>query len=125
MTAATVGTGTMFDNDGKSVNVDLKYTVVAKQVVYADGFLGISVEGGDSGKSIALTIDQRAYQFTVPHSLNVKKGNTVYITVANVTGHTPNDNAYTLSSGAGNVALFHAEEDQDSNDVVTGILLPR
>lgn len=120
----TTGEDTCLDNDGKSIDVDLSYTVLANQVAYIEGFLGITGRSGDSGDMIALNIDQRAYQFTVPSTLSVSKGDTVYVTVADLTGHTPDDTAYTTSSGAGNVALFKALEDKDANNVVRGILLP-
>jgi hypothetical protein len=119
------GDSTYFDNDGKSVNVDLLYTTDALAVAYVDGFLGIAATGGASGDTIALNIDRRAYQFTVPTTLDVSKGDTVYIILANVDiDHQPPDDAYTTSAGAGNKALFKAIEDKDDNDVVVGILLP-
>jgi plastocyanin len=119
------GENTYFDNDGKAVNVTLSYETEALAVAYVDGFLGITATSGESGDEIALTIDRRAYQFTVPASLDVSKGDTVYIILANVDiDHEPPDDAYTTTSGAGRKALFKAIEDKDSNNVVVGILLP-
>lgn len=119
------GESTHFDNDGKAVNVTLDYATPANEVVYVDGFLGITAQSGLSGDEVALTIDRRAYQFTVPDSLDVSKGDKVYIITANVDiNHQPPDDAYTTSSGAGRIALFKAIEDKDSDNVVVGILLP-
>ncbi len=126
---------TYFDNDGKSVDVTLRYTVVAGQVAYVVengdslGWLGITVEGGDSGDVIALNIDQRAYQFYVPDSLSVAKGATVYIDTTDLTGHKPDDSSYSTSSGANKVALCKAIAAKDTtggtgNHFVIGILLP-
>ena len=117
------GAETWFDNDGKSVHVDLEYAVDAMQVAVVDGWLGITVEEGESGDTIALTADERAYQFTVPAGLTVNKGDVVYIELADLTGHTPDDTAYSTSPGAGKRALFRAQEDKDGNNVVRGRLL--
>lgn len=118
------GKDTNFDNAGRAVNVDLTYTVEAEQVAYIDGFLGLTNRSGDSGDTIALTADHQAYQFTVPTTLAVSKGDTVYVDVTDLTGHIPDDTAYSTSSGANKVALFKALEDKDANHCVTGILLP-
>lgn len=118
------GKSTHFDNAGRAVNVDLLYSVEAEQVAYVDGFLGITNNSGDSGDTIALTVDSQAYQFTVPSTLSVVKGNTVYVTIADLTGHIPDDTAYSTTAGVGKVALFKALEDKDVNNNVIGILLP-
>lgn len=112
----------VFDNDGKAVTVSLSYTVAKGRVAYVEGWLGISAGSGDSGDSIALTVDNRGYQFQVPSGLSVSKGDTVYITVATLTGHYPDDAAFTTSAGAGKIKLFKAIEDKDANNVVMGIL---
>lgn len=117
------GADTYFESDGKSVNVTLIATVVKDQVAVVEGWLGITGSDGDSGDTIALIADNREYQFTVPTALDVAKGDIVYITVADLTGHTPDDTAYTKTAGAGKVAFFKATSDQDDNDVVTGIML--
>jgi len=118
------GENTYHDNAGRSVDVDLLYTVAAHQVAYVDGFLGISAADGDSGDSVALITDHQVYQFTVPTALAVSKGDTVYIDTTDLTGHLPDESGYAKASGANLVALFKAIEDQDANDCVRGILLP-
>jgi plastocyanin len=119
------GENTYFDNDGKSVHVTLSYETDALAVAYVEGFLGIAATGGASGDTIALNIDRRAYQFTVPSTLDVSKGDTVYIEIAEVdVDHHPPDDSYSTTAGSGKVALFKAIEDKDDNNVVVGILLP-
>jgi plastocyanin len=117
-----VGTEVWKESEGRSVNVSLTATVVAKQVAVVEAWLGLTAEAGDSGDNIALLIDQQEYQFEVPTGLTVAKGDIVYIEVADLTGHTPDDTAYSTSSGAGKEALFKATAAKDDNDVVTGIL---
>lgn len=114
---------TYFESDGKAVNVDLLYTVGKAEVAVVDGWLGIAGQSGDSGDQIALIVDDREYQFYVPSGLSVSKGDIVYLEVADVTGHTPDDTAYGTSAGAGKIAFFKATADKDDNDLVTGIML--
>lgn len=114
---------THFESDGKAVNVDLLYTVTKGQPVYVEGWLGIAGETAASGDTIALIADNREYQFLVPTGLSVSKGDIVYITVATITGHYPDDEAYTTSAGGGKLAFFKATADKDDNDIVTGIML--
>lgn len=113
---------TYFESDGKSVDVTLSFTVEALQVAYVEGFLGIVNQRGDSGDLTSLNIDGREYQFTVPEDLALVKGDICYITVADLTGHIPDDTAYTNTAGAGKVPLFKATMDQVGT-LCTGILL--
>jgi hypothetical protein len=103
------------ESDGKAVNVALTADVIYKQVAYVEGWLGITEEAAESGDTIAMTVDEREYQWPVPNGLTVNKGDTVYITVATVTGHTPDDAAYTTSAGAGKVKLFKATAAKDTS----------
>ena len=88
-----------------------------------EGWVGIAGENGASGETIALICDDREYQFIVPAGLAVAKGDTVFVTLATVTGHTPQDAAYTIAAGAGKVALFKATAAKAANNMVTGIML--
>lgn len=114
---------TYFESDGKAVNVGLLYTVTKGQPIVAEGWLGIAGGSGDSGDTIALIADDREYQFLVPTGLTVAKGDIVYVTVATITGHYPDDEAYTTSAGAGKLAFFKATAAKDANDIVTGVML--
>lgn len=124
MATTVAGLTTYFESDGKAVNVTLNAGDVNKgAVIVADGWVGIAAEDAESGDTLALICDDREYQFKVPAGLAVAKGAIVYITIATITGHYPDDEAYTTSAGAGKVALFKATAAKDSNNVVTGILL--
>lgn len=125
MATTVAGSRAYFESDGKAVNVTLTATVAKDSVAYVDGWLGIAQKAGVSGDVIALAIDDREYQFKVPAGLAVAKGAIVYITVATVTGHYPDDEAYTTSAGAGKLAFFKATAAKDGNDIVTGVMLAR
>lgn len=114
---------TYFESDGKSVNVDLLYTVAKNQIAYVDQFLGIVLADGDSGDSVALNQDKREYQLMVPTALAAVKGDVIYIDVTDLTGHTPDSTAYYKAADTNRVAFMKLTSDQDANDVVTGILL--
>lgn len=118
------GKKTYLESDGKALNVDLVSNYVQKdQVIYAQGWVGVTCESGDSGDTVALDIAARERQFTVPSALSVSKGNIVYLILANRTGNVFADNAYSTSAGSGRVAFFKATADKDANNVVTGIML--
>lgn len=123
MATTVSGLESYFESDGKAVNVALLYTVAKGAVIYAESWLGLAGEDGLSGETIALVADDREYQFVVPAGLSVAKGAIVYITVATVTGHYPDDEAYTTTAGSGKVAFFKATAAKDSNNVVTGVML--
>lgn len=124
MAVTVAGKPAYFESDGKAVNVTLNAGDVVKDaVIYADGFLGLAGGDAESGETLALVCDDREYQFKVPASLSVAKGAIVYITVATVTGHYPDDEAYGTSAGAGKIAFFKATAAKDTNNVVTGIML--
>jgi hypothetical protein len=111
------------ESDGKSVNVTLSYSVEAQQLAVVEGWAGITFEAGESGEEIALDIAPVERQWEVPASLSVNKGDIVYLEVADVTGHTPDDTAYSTTAGEGKIALFKATTDKDDNNVVLGITL--
>lgn len=112
------------ESDGLAVNVNLLYTVAALQVAVVDGWLGVAMEDGESGEIIALDISRIERQFTIPAGLDPAVGAIVYIEVADLTGHTPDDSAYSTSAGAGKVAFYKATAAKDGNNVQTGIVLP-
>lgn len=112
------------ESDGQAVHVDLLYSVDADELAVVDGWVGITMDDGESGDTIALDVSSREYQWVVPAALSVAKGDTVYLEVADVTGHTPDSTAYSTSSGAGKIPLFKATAAKDANDVVTGIAFP-
>lgn len=117
------GQNSYLESDGKAVNVSLLYAVDKNDVVIVETFIGIAADDGSSGDTIALSQDDREYQFIVPSGLAVAKGAIVYLTVATVTGHRPDDAAWTTSAGAGKIRLFRATAAKDANNMVTGFLL--
>lgn len=119
------GENTYFESDGLSVDVDLLYEVDANQLVVVDGWLGIAEVDGESGDTIALNVDLREYQLTVPSGLSVAKGEIIYIEIADLTGHDIDDSAYSTSAGSGKVALGKATTEKDVNNVVTFIMFPQ
>lgn len=124
MATTVAGTTTYFESDGKAVNVTLTDGDVVKgAVAVVNGWLGIAGEDADSGETLALMVDDREYQFVVPVGLTVNKGDIVYITQATITGHYPDDEAYTTTAGAGKLAFFKATAVKDANNIVTGIML--
>jgi predicted RecA/RadA family phage recombinase len=123
MATTVAGSNAWFESDGKAVNVALTADVAKGSVIYADKWLGLAGEDGESGDTIALIADDREYQFEVPSGLTVAKGDIVYITVATVTGHYPDDEAYGTSAGAGKIAFFKATAAKDTNNIVPGIML--
>lgn len=123
MATTVAGSLNWFEGDGLATNVTLSYAVAKGSLIYVEGWLGLAGGKGESGDEIALIHDNREYQFVVPAGLAVSKGDIVYITVATVTGHYPDDEAYTTSAGAGKLALFKATADKDTNNIVTGVML--
>lgn len=124
MATTVAGSATFFESDGKAVNVTLDAGDVVKgAVIVADGWLGIAGEDADSGETLALICDDREYQVEVPAALTANKGDILYITIATVTGHYPDDEAYTTTAGAGKIAFMKLTSDKDANNIVTGIML--
>lgn len=117
------GENTHLESDGQSVYVTLSASVDAKQVAFIEGWLGITAQAGDEGETIALIVDRREYQFTVPAALSVSKGATVYVDVTDLTGHTPDTTAYSTSTGETKQALCKATAAKDANHIVTGIMV--
>ena len=123
MATTVAGTVNYLESDGKAVNVDLQYTVAKDALGVVEGWVGVFGGDGVSGDTVALVVDNKERQWKVPASLSVAKGATVFITIATITGHYPDDEAYTTSAGAGKVALFKATAAKDGNNFVTGIML--
>ncbi len=110
-------------SDGKAVHVTLSSTVVKGDVIYAQGWLGVSGGAGDSGDVVANAIAPEEYNFHVGAALSVAKGQIVYVDVTTLTGHLPTLAGWTTSAGGGVVPLFKATRAKDANNYVTGILL--
>jgi predicted RecA/RadA family phage recombinase len=115
---------TTYESAGQAVNVTADADISAGQVAYADGWLGIAGSDAESGDSVALDISRREFQLQIPTSLDVVKGDTIYIDVADLTGNTPDSTAYATTSGGTKIAAFKATSDHwtyDSLRYVTAI----
>lgn len=114
----------VFNSDGKAVHVDLLYSVRKNQLAVVDGWLGVTASDGESGDTIALTVDGREYQLEVPQALGAKRGDIIYIDITDLTNHDVDSSAYSLNTPGNNlVALMKVTHDQDANNVVIGIML--
>jgi len=119
-----------FESDGRAVNVTLVATVPGNgEPIYGEGWLGLAEGSGNSGETIAVTIDRREHQFLFPTALTVIKGDTIYVTLASAPTNNVPDAAYSTTSGAGKKALCKATAAGDTVSfsgklLVTGILLP-
>lgn len=117
---------TFLESDGRAVDVTLTHAIDSQRVAVVEGWLGIAAQKGASGDQIALTVDQREYQWEIPTGLSVAKGDVVYVDVTDLTGHIPDDTAYSTSSGANKRPLFRATSSHytyDSKRYVRGIML--
>lgn len=124
MATTVAGSPTAFDGDGKAVNVTLTNGDVVKDaVIVVQGFLGIAGEDALSGETLALITDDRSYHVKVPAGLTATKGMILYITIATITGHYPDDEAYTTTAGAGKIAFMKITESKDANNVIVGHML--
>lgn len=119
-----VGKQVYKESDGKSVPVALTATVEANQLAVVDTWAGITNEDGLSGETITMDISQFERQLIVPSGLAVAKGDVIYVDKTDLTGHTPDDTAYSTSTGANKVAVMKATAAKDGNNVVTGIMFP-
>ena len=113
-----------FNADGQSVMLTVTATVVADRVAVIDGWVGVTNGSGNSGDLVALGLDLVERQLIVPSGFAPVVGDIIYITIATITGHYPDDAAYTNSAGAGKVALGKVTVVKDANDVLEYITLP-
>lgn len=84
----------------RAVQVGLTSTVAADQLAYVAGFLGLTVEAGDSGDTIALERELQIIDVAIPSALysSVSVGDWIYFDDSEVTGHTLNDAALTATA---------------------------
>ena len=105
----------VLDSDGYSFKKTLSASVNGNELVVVGGAAGIPFEDGLSGDTVALRADDAIYQWYVPDGLAVAEGDTVYLEIADVSGHIPDDTAYSTTAGAGKIALFFALAAKDSS----------
>lgn len=102
----------------RAVTLELDYTIENDQLVLVDGILGLSVDGGDSGDSVAIEREPQVIDIEVPAALyaTLAVGDKLYVVAANVTGHTLNDDAYTKTATA-NLYLGFVTELLDNDTI--------
>ncbi len=113
-----------YNSDGQSVTLTVTATVVKDRVAVIDGWVGVTNGSGNSGDLVALGIDLVERQVILPAAFEPAVGDIIYITIATITGHYPDDAAYTNTAGAGKVALGKVTVVKDGNDVAEYITLP-
>ncbi len=111
--------------NGDSVDVTLSYTVAKNRIAVVQGWLGVTNNDGDSGDQISLSVDDREYSVIVPAALDPAVGDILYVTVATVTGHYPDDAALTTTAGSGKLAFLKITKVKDANNVLRGIMVAR
>ena len=94
-----------YDNDGKAISLSLSHTIVSKHLAVVSGILGIAQTAGDSGDTVALRVDDAIHQFWVPDALDPSVGDIIYVDIADITGHSVDDTAFSTTAGSGKVAL--------------------
>lgn len=90
--------------DGKSVDVQLQYTVAANRLAVIQGWVGFTNGAGESDDYISMSVDDREYRLDVG-TANPTVGATLFVEVADLTGHYPDQTALSTSAGAGKVAF--------------------
>lgn len=113
-----------YNSDGQSVMLTVTATVAADRVAVIDGWVGVTNGSGNSGDLVALGLDLVERQLIVPSGFSPAIGEIIYVTIATITGHYPDDAAYTNAAGAGKVALGKVTVAKDANDVLEYITLP-
>ncbi len=114
----------LLDDFPTRVPVKLTSAAGERVVAYVDGELGLTAAAGDGGDTVDLIIDHQEYSFSVPAWLAVSKEDIVLVDVTDLSGHLPNDSAYSMEAGTNRVALCRAVKGKDANNNVQGILLP-
>lgn len=114
---------THHESDGRSIQLTPHYTIVKDQIVVIEGWLVIADRNAESGDLTAFETFQQERQLKVPTAFNPAVGDLIYIDTADLTGHTPDNTAYSISSGAGKQVLGKVTKVKDANDIVRIIFI--
>jgi len=100
-------------NTGLSVEIEVTSDIDTGELAYVNGFLGFNVRAIESGESGVLDIEPAQWDVILPTALNLSKGNLIYVDVTDLTGHIPDDSAFSTTSGGSKVKWAKAMTDQD------------
>jgi len=100
-------------NTGLSVEIEVTSDIATGELAYVDGFLGFNVRAIESGESGVLDIEPSQWDILLPTALNLSKGNRIYVDVTDLTGHIPDDTAFSTSAGGSKKLWALAMTDQD------------
>lgn len=105
------------ETDGKSVDVNLVYTITGERPILVSDMVGIPEASGDSGDVVAMRCDGSVLQWQAPSGLSLEVGDIVYVDVSDTgSAHDVPDDAFTTSSGADAIRLFQVLEEKDANN---------
>lgn len=96
------------ESDGQAVDVAINHTINKGQLIVAEGWLGITTNGGVSGGVVAIAMDQREYEIEVPTGFAVAKGDLIYVDTTQVTNGVVNSSAWFTASGSNRRLLGRA-----------------
>jgi len=104
-------------NTGKALEVAFTSAVADGELAYIDGWLGMNVRDVESGDTGILDIEPAQWDVLLPTGLSLSKGDEIWVDVTDLTGHIPDDTAFSTSAGANKVRWAKAMTAQDG---VTG-----
>lgn len=94
-----------YDQDDGAVTLATTADISGDSVAVISGIVGIAQQDSESGDTVALAL-RGAYIIEIPDSLSAAVGNTLFVDITNLTGHTPDSDAYYLASGSNRVELL-------------------
>lgn len=102
---------------GRAFEVTLDATVLANQIAIVNTVVGLTVQSGDSGETVVLEREDRVIEVELPSAFysSLSVGDKVYLVLANITGHTLDDDAWTLTATS-NFFFGHVVELLGSNN---------
>lgn len=104
-------------SNGNTVEVDVTSSVAEGDLAFVQGWLGFVPRAQVSGETTALNIEDAEFDVILPTSLNLSKGDEVWVDTTDLTGHIPDSTAYATSDGGSDTKLGRCVTDQDG---VTG-----
>lgn len=88
---------------GLGIVADILHDVSAKQISYVNGLVGLAINSGASGDKVTVDVGQQVLHVDVGGSITPSAGDILYLDRDEITGHSFNVAAFTLTSGANTV----------------------